>query len=450
MIRWFPRGVPIFWQTLLLLLTSLIVTQLVSLAMLLSLDPPRPDFNRLGDIADALYSTPRGHGEQRGNRERALIVQLSERPPDPDRHMTTDPRFVEQLARRLEAEPGHVRLWFESDQRGGMFDGARRRDRLVPMRRGEPIFFNTVIAALDTGHGWRVVRTAPRPWIGAWQKRTLLWFGISALMLLPFAWFFARRLTRPISRFAEAADRMGADPLAPRVPEEGPSELRTTAHALNQMQDRLADYLSERTAMIGAIAHDLRTPLARIAFRIEAAPDAVRDKVQADIEQMRAMIAATIGFVKGASRPVERTEVNLSAMLERLVAEEQEIGRSVTAGPIAATMIVGDRLSLARLFQNLIDNGITYGGGVTVSLDQADGQARVSIADRGPGLAPEMLDRVFHPFERGDPSRSRETGGIGLGLTIARSIAQDHGGTLTLHNRDGGGLIAIAAFPLRD
>lgn len=448
MSRWFPSGLSIFWQTLLLLFASLIVSQAVSIGLLLSLPQPRPDFNRLGDIVEALDPGVRRHRDHEG-RERALRIVISPVAPAPAPDMTTDPQFVALIAERLGVTPDRVRLWFESDQRGDLLAGARRRDRLVPMRHGEPMFFNKLIAGLDTGHGWRIVRTAPRPLIAAWQKRVMLWFGLSALSLLPFAWFFARRLTRPIRSFADAADRMGEDPLAPRVPEEGPTELRRTAHALNRMQERLADYLAERTAMIGAIAHDLRTPLARIAFRIEAAPDAVRDKVQADIEQMRAMIAATIGFVKGASGPIERTELDLGAMLARIVEEECEVGQPVEAGTIAPLTILGDRLSLGRLFQNLIGNGVTYGGSVLVSLALVGDKAEVVIADRGPGLKPELLERVFQPFERGDPSRSRETGGIGLGLTIARAIARDHGGTLVLRNRDGGGLEAVAAFPLR-
>ena len=200
--------------------------------------------------------------------------------------------------------------------------------------------------------------------------------------------------------------------------------------------------------MIGAIAHDLRTPLARIAFRIEAAPEGVRDKVQADIEEMRAMIAATIGFVRGSARAAEIAPVSLDSLIVRLVDAEQEMGRPVRLGAIAPAIVSGDPLALGRLFQNLIDNGITYGGGVEVSIVRADGEAIVAIADRGPGLAADRIEQVFEPFVRGDPSRNRGTGGIGLGLTIARSIVQEHGGSLALRNREGGGLDAICRLPL--
>jgi two-component system, OmpR family, sensor kinase len=438
------RGLPIFWQTLLLLFASLVVSQLVSIGLLLTLAPPRADFNRLSDVAEILAGRP----PDREGRERALTVYTQARPPEPTDDMTSEWRFTTRLADRIGVPPERVRLWFEPDQRSGFPFDRRHRHGLVPMRRGEPIFFNTVVAALDTGSGWRVVETPPRPAIGPWQRRAILWFLVSALVLLPLAWAFARRLTRPIRRFADAADRLGGDPLAPPVPVEGPAELRVTAHALNRMQERLAAYVSERTAMVGAIAHDLRTPLARIAFRIEGAPDEMREKVQADIEQMRAMIAATIGFVRGTADGSERRPVDLAALLATIVEQDREMGRRIDfegAGPVR---VQGDAVALARLFQNLIDNGVSYGGSVRLSLAREGGRALVIVADEGPGLPEPLLERVFDPFERGDPSRNRATGGVGLGLTIARKIAQEHGGSLTLRNRSGGGLEARCSFPL--
>jgi signal transduction histidine kinase len=214
------------------------------------------------------------------------------------------------------------------------------------------------------------------------------------------------------------------------------------------MQERLADYVSERTAMIGAIAHDLRTPLARIAFRIEGAPDEMREKVQADIEQMRAMIAATIGFVRGSAHAAERRKLDLAALLETIVAQDRDMGRSIDFEGGAPYWIEGDPVALGRLFQNLIDNGLAYGGSVHISLAAEDGCVVVRVADEGPGLPEELLEKMFEPFERGDPSRNRTTGGVGLGLTIARKIAAEHGAVLTLHNRSGGGLEARCAFPV--
>lgn len=440
-------GIPVFWQTLVLLLASLLVSQAVALTLILSLPQPRPDFNRLSDVADALSG--------RGRAEHLEEPRVSPAPPPRPAGMEQEATLTLALARKLEVAPERVRLFHEREQRPrGFFpmDQRRRRPREgVPMRRGEPIFFGQLVAGLQTPAGWRSVETPPPPLVAPWQRRLLLWFALSALVMVPFAWVFARAISRPIRSFAAAADRMGADPMAPAVPEQGPAELRTTAHALNRMQKRVADHLAERTAMIGAIAHDLRTPLARIAFRIEGAPDPMREKVQGDIEQMRAMISATIGFVKNATRSGERRPVDLTALVTRLAAQERELGHDAqvvgAAGPV---WIEGDALALARLFQNLVDNGIAYGRRVLLTVGSEGGEAIVAVADDGPGLDPAEAERMFQPFERGDPSRSRATGGIGLGLTIARSIAEDHGGRIRLANRAEGGLEARVSFPNRN
>jgi signal transduction histidine kinase len=464
----------IFWQTLLLLLASIAVVFVVTVGLFIATPPPRPDFNSLSDIAEALsgrrmprtrhwHATivqtgpdrpaaspiprPRADPDER-QRERRLNVVQQPAPPTPDPDMVSSDSFSVRLAEQIGVPLDQVRLYFQPDQRSNM-PFRSRSDRRVIVRRGEPIFFDTVIAGLKTDGGWRVVRTPPRALLAPWQKRVLMLFALSVLAVIPFAWLFARALARPIRRIADAADRMGANPQAPTITEEGPAELRVTAHALNQMQQRLSAYLAERTNMIGAIAHDLRTPLARIAFRIEGAPEEIRDKVQADIEQMRAMIAATISFVRDTASISIVEPVALAELLGDLVADEQEIGRPVKLGEIAALDVSGDPMALGRLFQNLIDNGVTYGGGVEISVVRAGGEAEVHVADRGPGLPAQALEAMFQPFERGEPSRNRATGGIGLGLSIARAIAQEHGGSLALVNRAGGGLEAICRLPIR-
>jgi two-component system OmpR family sensor kinase len=467
------NGLSIFWQTLLLLLASVAVVFVVTVALFAWSPPPRPDFNSLSDIAEALSGrkiprerhwrvmtiprdrtgpVPLGPAPgQRGDpddRERRLGAVQRPTAPLPDPDMVSSDAFTARLADRIGVPIKDVRLFFEPDQRSNMPFG-RRDDRRVIVRRGEPLFFDTVVAGLRTDGGWRVVRTPPRAWLASWQQRILMLFGLSLLAVIPFAWFFARALAKPIRRIADAADRMGANPQAPLIVEEGPTELRVTAHALNSMQQRLSAYLAERTNMIGAIAHDLRTPLARIAFRIEGAPDEMREKVQGDIEQMRAMIAATISFVRATGSVTVVEPVSIDALLENLAADEREIGRPVALRGIEAAEVAGDPMALKRLFQNLVDNGVVYGGGVEISVVRVGDEAEIRIADRGPGLAEKALEAMFQPFERGEPSRNRATGGIGLGLSIARAIAQEHGGSLILANRPGGGLEAICRLPAR-
>ncbi|ARR54608.1 two-component sensor histidine kinase [Rhizorhabdus wittichii DC-6] len=468
-------GLSIFWQTLLLLLASVAVVFVVTVALFAWAPPPRPDFNSLSDIAEALAGrkiprerrwrvmvVPHGHAgpvdlspappvrpdPDDHERERRLGTVQRPAPPLPDPNMVSSDVFTARLADRIGVPIEDVRLFFEPDQRSNMPFG-RRDDRRVIVRRGEPLFFDTVVAGLRTDGGWRVVRTPPRAWLASWQQRILMLFGLSLLAVIPFAWIFARALAKPIRRIADAADRMGANPQAPLIVEEGPTELRVTAHALNRMQQRLSAYLAERTNMIGAIAHDLRTPLARIAFRIEGAPDEMREKVQADIEQMRAMIAATISFVRDTGSVNIVEPVAIDRLLADLAADEREIGRPVALGTVEPAEVAGDPMALKRLFQNLIDNGVAYGGGVEIGVARIEAEAEIRIADRGPGLPDKALEAMFQPFERGEPSRNRATGGIGLGLSIARAIAQEHGGSLILANRVGGGLEAICRLPVR-
>lgn len=443
------RGLSIFWQTLLLLAGALALAQFVSAALFFALPPPRPDYNRLSDIADTLAGRRFDPLEQ-GNRdssERSLILTYEQGPPQPLRPMIADAPLADHFARHVGAPVNRVRLYFEPDQTGGFPFNLRDGKDPVPYRRGEPIFYNSVVAGLDTGHGWRVIRTEARPLVSAWQKRSMVWFATTLLLLLPVAWFFARRLSRPIAKFAEAAELLGQSPSAAPMNVDGPPELRIMGDAFNRMQARIAEYLRERTMMIGAIAHDLRTPLARIAFRIEDAPDSIRIPVQGDVEKMRSMIAATIDFTKGATRHYERRSLDLTALLGHITEEQVATGGSVTFTEALPAMVNGDHVALTRLFQNLIDNAAHYAGSAEIEMAQEPNRIIVTVQDRGPGLPNDMLTSALEPFVRNEPSRNRATGGVGLGLTIARSIAIDHGGAICLRARKGGGLCARVELP---
>lgn len=439
-----PGALPVFWQTLGLLLFGLLIAQGVGVALLLVLPPPRPEFDRMSDIAAALAGTPLPRDE----REQPLLTRLQPGEPIPSSGLTAEAGFARLLAARLNVAEERVRLFSEPDRGPGFPFTRRPRRHASEERRHEPIFFGRLLAAVATPAGWRVAETSPPPLISPWQRRMILWFAVGALALVPLAWSFARALSRQIRTFADAADRLGADPSAPAVAEQGAAELRVAARALNRMQARLGDYVGERTTMIGAIAHDLRTPLARIAFRVEPAPEPLREKVLADVGQMQAMISATMGLVRTAALPKERVAVDLRGLVHALVEQERDMARAVSAGALAAATVRGDPLALERLIQNLIDNALAYGGAAEISLRGEAGMALLTVADRGPGLAPDLIERVFQPFARGDPSRNRATGGIGLGLTIARSIAEDHGGTLVLANRMAGGLEAVLRMPI--
>jgi signal transduction histidine kinase len=293
-----------------------------------------------------------------------------------------------------------------------------------------------------------VVKTQPPVGLSDWQQRVVLWFALSALAMSPITWIFARRLSRPIQVFADAAERLGRDPRAPPLELKGPSEIAVAARAFNDMQQRLQRYVEDRTAMVGAIAHDLRTPLTRLRFRIESLPEDQRTKYAGDLDQMEEMIAATLAFVRDASRPGERTPLELSSLVESLCDEMSETGADAEVERGDKVVLEGDPMALRRLIANLLENAVKFGGRARARVYRDAGHAVVEIDDDGPGIPAQEAEKVFEPFYRREPSRSRQTGGIGLGLAVVRSIARGHGGDVSLSNRAGGGLTARVELPL--
>jgi signal transduction histidine kinase len=242
---------------------------------------------------------------------------------------------------------------------------------------------------------------------------------------------------------------VGRDPSAPplRIGRSA-SELNIAVLAFNDMQERLRRYVEDRTAMVAAIAHDLRTPLTRLRFRIESAPEDLRVKMASDIDQMEQMISATLTFVRDATRAGERTPLELSSLLESLCDEMAETGADTEVERAEKVVLEGDPLALRRLFTNLLDNAVKFGGRARARIFRRENAAVVEIEDDGPGIPAEDAERVFDPFYRREGSRSRQTGGIGLGLAVVRSIARGHGGDVELLNRAGGGLTVRVQFPI--
>lgn len=438
------RRLPILSQTLLMVVFTLLASMVVNFVMISALPMPRLDFYSMRDVAEALSEQPLSRRAKRI--DPLLQISVVAAPPGRDDHMVSNAGLSARLAELLGVPTERVALVYEEDQSNWPF---RYRENAagVPMRMGEPQFYNTVVAAVQRDDGrWRVLRSPPRPVITRFQKRTLTAFALSVLAVLPFAFLFARQLTKPIRRFAEAAEAVGADYAAPAVPIEGSTELRQAAEALSKMQTRLADTMAERTAMIGAIAHDLRTPLTRIAFRIEAAPEPVRDAVMADIDQMRAMVEASIGFIRHGHEVGERRPLDLHLLAARVVGDAVAMGQDVHLDG-APGWVLGDPVALERVMQNIIDNAVAYAGSAEVTVAPAADAVVLRVADRGPGLEEDQLDEVFKPFKRGEPSRNRLTGGVGLGLAIARLTVTAHGGLLSARNRQGGGLVLEAVFP---
>jgi signal transduction histidine kinase len=309
-------------------------------------------------------------------------------------------------------------------------------------------FFGHFVAAVRQGDGrWISVKPLDPPLLDEWQLRILLWLGGSALLIAPAGYLFARRITAPLANFADAARRLGADPNSPPVMLDGPAELGVAADAFNDMQLRLRRYVSDRLAMFSAISHDLRTPLARTRFKIEKASPAVRDSIVPDLEQMDAMIASVLKFMREGAAAAERRRLDLSSLLHTVVEDAVQAGGHATLSDASGLTVDGDVAALRRMFANLLRNAVNYGGGAHVIARLEGADAVIEVQDDGPGVPEAELERVFDPFYRADRARNLDSGGVGLGLAIARSIARDHGGDITLKLRRPG-LGAIVRLPL--
>jgi signal transduction histidine kinase len=468
-----PRfgSAPIFVQVLGLVLLSLVAAQTVNLAVVLTLPDPPPAGFTVAEAARALQ------GETVTTRDgRRLRAVLRAGPPADraaDRHAPLEALVRDGLAQSLRVAPARLRVTID-----GSAMHLRRQIRRVAVRRhgleraelfvtvtadpgrppppGRPVppaladsfMFPPFSAALERADGRWLTVEPERPWLSARHARLLLWFALSVLLLTPLAWWVARRLARPIHAFAAAAERLGADPNAPPLAPSGPREVRLAAAALNDMQDKLARHLAERTAMIAAIAHDLRTPLTRLRFRAEAAPEVVRERMAADIEQMDAMVRSALAFVRGETAPSERVRLDLAALVGSVVDDLVETGAAAEFTPAGELVLCGDPLGLKRLTANLVENAVKFGGRARAALWRDGRHAVLTVEDDGPGLPAAELERVFEPFYRADAARGAETGGVGLGLAVARSIARAHGGDVALANRTGGGLRATVRLPL--
>ncbi|MEQ9639034.1 MAG: ATP-binding protein [Alphaproteobacteria bacterium] len=300
----------------------------------------------------------------------------------------------------------------------------------------------TVAVARAEG-GWyaftvRAPQRPPRPWRGAF------FVVLTAAAVLVLALWATHRVTRPLRSFAAAADRFGVDVGAPPLPETGSSEVRTAARAFNRMQDRLKRFVDDRTLMLGAISHDLRTVLTRLRLRAEfIADDEQRGKALADMAEMQTMLDESLAFARDDAAAEPRQRLDIAALLQTAC---DDAPAATYDGPDRAPF-QGRPVALRRAFDNLIGNACLYGAAAEVRLREEDDRCVIAIADRGPGIPVDLREAVFRPFTRLETSRNRETGGAGLGLAVARGAVHAHGGEIELADRPGGGLVITVILP---
>jgi two-component system, OmpR family, sensor kinase len=287
---------------------------------------------------------------------------------------------------------------------------------------------------------WLVMRQG-RNWAElGWIARAAGIMGGTLLVLSILALLFARYLTRPIRSFADAVQAVGVNPQSEPVREEGPHELRGAARAVNSMQARLRALIADRTKTLAAVAHDMRTPLMRLRLAAENVPPEQRERMAKEIGEVEALVASFIAFARDDPAEEARVRVDLAALLQSIADDHAEHGRSVSFEGEERVVITGQSLGLKRLFSNLVENALKYGGTARIRLARADGVVIVDVEDDGPGVPADQRESVFEPFVRLNEEGTR---GAGLGLAAARSIARAHGGDVAILDAERGALVRV-------
>ncbi len=373
-----------------------------------------------------------------------LIVTLSRKPlPDSPGSLPEDTaaaRFQAKLQRLL---PGHIvygyllRIPIPGEERDTPFElGYRIRSVTgVRLTDGNWVYFNFL----------RPLRPFA---VTEWPYPLLVYLAVLLAAVVLLLLIAVRLTTRPLTVMAAAAEKFGRDINQPPLPERGPTEVREATHAFNEMRMRLRRYVEDRTHLLTAISHDLRTPITRLRLRSELLDDEeLKQKFNHDLQEVEDMTVATLEFLRGLNVSESSQPMDLMALLETLQADAVEMKHAVTVRGTISSPFRGQPRALRRCLENLLNNAIRYGGRTELRVREAGDKVEIVVRDYGSGIPEDQLEKVFEPYYRLDNSRSRTGGGTGLGLSIARNIAVDHGGELILRNHAGGGLEAVLTLP---
>jgi signal transduction histidine kinase len=378
-------------------------------------------------------------------------VSVNASPTHPDVPLDVDSQAAEDLLRSVLREKTGKAQTFQL-LRLELLDRHNRKAGLTALLSAQPTMGRFLIDLRLPDGRWLLVDAeesqgwSPHaPWylVADYVLRIYL---LRILLVLAVTLVAVRLAIAPLKRLADAARALGADISQPPLPDHGPSEVREASAAFNAMQRQLVENLSERTRFIAAVSHDLRSPLTRLRLRTEHVADpGLRTLLQHDLEHMRQLVDTTLEFISSGETREPRQRIDLNALLMSLQADFTDMGAEVSVTGRASAPVLGYARTLHRCLENLVDNAVRYGGSAQVSVEPRQGGWRVTVADRGPGIADAQLTRVTEPFLRLDSARHTE--GYGLGLSIAQAVAKAHGGELTLRNREGGGLEALLDLP---
>jgi signal transduction histidine kinase len=493
MTRFLPSGLlpkSLFGQTLLLLLAGLIVSHAIG-SFIYSLDRESAvravgglaTAQRIANVSRLVEDMPADWRERlvTGLSDRSLTVALSTTPPlttsdaGPVADVIRDylirqlrlpparepmvavdnaegPPFGRRHGRPPHAEPGRgfgsdfgtgrgrMMREHDGDERYGRGRDRERRPMMraldlevaVPLADGQWLFFATNLPSSNAGFSYQY----------------LISMLVMALFIVAISVWAVRRMTAPLATVAQAADRFGRDVNAPPMPESGTSEMKQAASAFNAMQTKLRALIENRTRMLAALSHDLRTPLTLLRLRAENVDNAEeRDKMLATIADMDAMIGATLNYAREQAADEPRRTTDITALVQSVTDDMADAGLDVTMTRSPPVSIDCQPAALKRALTNLIENAVKYGQRARVSLSDLPQAVEIAVEDDGPGIPDDQLTKVFEPFYRVESSRNRDTGGVGLGLAIARTVVEAQGGTLVLANRKPQGLRALITLP---
>jgi signal transduction histidine kinase len=347
-------------------------------------------------------------------------------------------------------------------QRSGLRRAPARaaRPKVAPTRRDLPWHAQDTIVPEEADELWLAVQLRDGRWLNVTAVSpppprfgpALAIGTILSMLSVTFAAFWAaRRLTRPLEGLSAAAEQLGRSPDFHPVPEQGPEDLQRVARQFNAMARRLKALLEEQQFLLRAVGHDLRTPLSSLRIRLEFVTDEkLREKMAHTIEEMEQLTSAALEAARGGASDEPLRRIDVSALAEAICEDAAELGQPVLFRYGVEADVAGRSGELRRALQNLVDNGVRHGGAVEVSLLREPGAVTILVEDNGPGVPEEDLTRLPKPFVRLDGARNNEAGGYGLGLTIAKAVAERHGGTLMLANKVGGGLCAGLRLPLAE
>lgn len=324
--------------------------------------------------------------------------------------------------------------------------------RMIRQRPGPMHFLSPIeISISPVGGGTLQIDSRPSSLVRSYLRQRAGQGLVGALLVLAALLFAIRQTTRPIIRLSEGARRFGTDLSAPDLVPTGSRELRMLAEAFNEMKGRILELVADRTRMLAAIAHDMRTYLTRLRLRVEFIDDAEqRKRAEADLAELGAMLDDTLLFAEQKKRRMQPQRIDVASELTAIGALHTEIGHPVAIDPIDTAKqhtIRADLLSFRRILSNLIDNGLRYGSSVTLSVRREADEVQIRVTDDGPGVPPDLLARLGEPYVRGEPSRNRASGGVGLGLAIVRALAAENGGRVAMCNRQPSGFEVTVCFP---